>query len=299
MGLDSHLINMHETSASALDQAGESDIFVAHTHFPNELKKRATKDYKLIFPAHGTPEYVFFSSIEEGKKGYGHGDGWMLFQYWLQNADAIVTFWPRHQAIMETMVDKHTKVHLVPLGVDRKFWGGGASRGKFVGSPSLFTAENCHPIKAPYDLFILWPWICKEIPEACLHASYLPQDVHRWYFTLVNRNGASYGSHITPSVFPHSELRNIFKSVDYMIGLVRYGDINKLSLEANAAGCATISYEGNSYSSYWIREGDQRRMASDLLAILKGDVEPRADKQEVPDIKETAQAMKELYESLF
>lgn len=296
LGLDSHLVNMHETSPEALDAIADSDIFVAHTHFPNEIKKRATKDYKLVFPSHGAPEYIWNSAIEDGKKGYGHGDGLMLWQYWMSHADAIVTFWPRHQAMMQTMVDKHTKVNLVPLGVDKKFWAGGFDKGKFAGNPSLFTAENCHTIKWPWDLFILWPWIYKELPEACLHANYLPTDQHRWWFPLVNRNGASYGCHISALTFAHADLRNIFRSVDYMIGLVRYGDMNKMSLEANAAGCQTISYEGNPYSSFYLREGDQRRMAQDLLAILKGEVEPRADKEEVPDISETAAAFKKIYE---
>lgn len=83
-----------------------------------------------------------------------------------------------------------------------------------------------------------------------------------------------------------------------MCGLVRYGDHNRLSLEANASGCKTISYKGNVYSSYWIDEGDQREMAKRLIAILKGEVEPRPDKREVADISITAQAMKEIYESI-
>lgn len=298
LGLNSTLLNMHESSPEIIDSILDSDVFVAHTHFPNEIKDKATKSYKLVYPVHGAIEYVFNSSIIEGQRGYGHGDGLMLFQYWLQNADAIVTFWPRHQAILQTMVDKHTKINLVPLGVDKKFWQGGFDKGRFAGNPSLFTAENCHSIKWPYDLFILWPWIYKELSGACLHSAYLPQDQHRWWFPLINRNGASYGMHVSPMVFAHSELRNVFKSIDYMIGLVRHGDMNKLSLEANAAGCKTISYEGNPHSSYWIREGDQRRMASDLLAILKGDVAPRADKLDVPDIKETAEVMKGVYESV-
>jgi glycosyltransferase involved in cell wall biosynthesis len=299
LGLDSHLVNMHETSPEALDAAAESDIFVAHTHFPNEIKKRAKKDYKLVFPAHGTPEHVFNSAVVEGQnRGYGHGDGLMLYQYWLSHADAIVTHWPRHQAIIQTMVDKNTKVHLVPMGVDTKFWGTGTSDGKFAGTPSVFTAENCHEIKHPLDLFILWPWIIDEVPDACLHACYLPNDQHRWYFPLVNRNGASYGAHISPLAFHGTALRNVFKSVDFQVGLVRYGDFNRLNLEAQASGCKTISYRGNIYADYWVTEGDQRTIAQELTNIIRGQVEPRKDKAAVPDHLEMAAAMKEIYESV-
>jgi hypothetical protein len=180
LGLDSHLVNMHETSPDALDKVADSDIFIAHTHFPVELRRRATKPYKLVFPAHGTPEHVFRSAVEEGtNRGYGHGDGFMLYQYWLSHADAIVTSWPRHQAIMRTMVDKNTPVHLVPMGVDTAFWGTGTSEGRFSGNPSVLHGENCHEIKWPLDLFILWPWIYEQMPDACLHAIYLPNDQHR------------------------------------------------------------------------------------------------------------------------
>jgi hypothetical protein len=298
LGLDSYLVNVQETVVGEWDKYLDADIFVAHTHFPNEIRYGATKKYKLVFPIHGTIEYIFNSAIEDGQRGYGHGDGWMLFQYWLQNADVIVTFWPRHQAIVQTMVDKNTRVNLVPLGIDKAHWSGGKSKGKFAGDPSLFTAENCHSIKWPFDLFIAWPMVYREVPRASLHANYLPLDKHRWFFPLINRNGASYGSYVSPLTFPHDELPNVLKSVDFQIGLVQKGDFNRLSLESNAAGCKTISYEGNPYSWFWVREGDQRRIAQDLISILKGEVEPRVDRLEPPDAKDMAEAMMKVYESV-
>jgi hypothetical protein len=44
-------------------------------------------------------------------------------------------------------------------------------------------------------------------------------------------------------------------------------------------------------------EGDQRFMAKQLLSILDGSTSPRS-KTPVPDILETASAMKSLYEEL-
>jgi hypothetical protein len=89
----------------------------------------------------------------------------------------------------------------------------------------------------------------------------------------------------------------VFKSVDFVLGLVRYGDFNQLSLQANAAGAKTISYRGNEYADYWVTEGDQREIAKELTSILKGEVAPRT-KTPVPDIAETAAAMKAIYETL-
>jgi len=297
IGLDSHIVNIQETTVGEWDTWADADIHVAHTHFPDQMRKKLTKPLRLVWVSHGTPEHVFNSAVEESNKGYGHGDGWMLFMYWLQHADARVTFWPRHAAIMESMADKGTKVHCIPLGVNKAFWEAGLSGGKYAGNPSVWSGENCHAIKWPLDLLIMWPWVYRELDGANLHVNYLPTNLHRYFFPLVNRNGASYGAHISPLTFAHSELRNIFRSIDWFIGLVKYGDHNRLSLEANTAGAKTISYAGNIYSDYWLPEGDQRIAAAELVRILKGEVEPRK-KTPVPDISETVLAMKQIYESI-
>lgn len=297
LGLDS--VNVAcEVKSDEWDRAMDADVFVVHTHFPNGLRKRLTPKQKIVWVAHGTPDHVFQSSVEQGTGApYGHADPFMLMQYWLKNADARVTFWPRHQWVYQRMVDKGTPIHLVPLGVDTAFWKAGVSRGKYAGSPSVFYAENPHYIKWSFDLLLAWPEIVDAIDGATLHNIYMPRDMHRWFFPLVNANGASFSSHISPITFPHDELRNVFKSVDYQCGLVRNGDLNHLSLQANAAGVTTISYAGNAHSDYWVTEGDQRELAKQMAAILSGQVEKRA-KSPVPDIRETASAFKALYEAI-
>lgn len=296
LGIDSLLVDLSNGAAYA--QTIDADIHVAHTHFPDSMRSRLSKPLKLVWVGHGTPEHVFQSSVEEGHSGkYGAGDGWMLIQYWLQYADALVTFWPRHQAIWQSLVDKGRKVHCIPLGVDKDFWRPIPSLGKYAGTPSLFSCENAHYIKWPLDLFIMWPWVYPELPGACLHVAYLPTDVHRWFFPLVNRNGASYASHITARIFSHEELRNIFNSVDYYIGLVKYGDFNRLCLEAKSCGCKTISYAGNEYADFWLPEGDQRVGAHLLKGILKGEIAPR-ETPGVPSIEETAKGMISIYEEV-
>lgn len=297
LGIDSNLCNIEENPR--FDELLDCDVHVSHTHFPDVMRKKLTRPLKLVWVGHGTPEHVFQTSVESGTTGgYGHGDGWMLVQNWLRTADACVTFWPRHQAIWKSMCDKHTIVDCVPLGIDKDFWQKGVSRGRFSGTPSVFTSENAHYIKWPLDLFILWPWVYPLVKgNPVLHAAYLPRDVHRWFFPLVNRNGCSYASHISPIVFAHEELRNVFRSIDFFIGLVRYGDFNRLCLEANATGATTISYAGNPYSDYWLPEGDQRVMADELVKILNHEVEPRK-KDPVPSIEETAKAMIAIYERI-
>lgn len=298
LGLDSILFNLHDEPS--FEPALDADVHVSHTHFPDKLRRMITKPLKLVWVGHGTPEHVFQSSVEAGVgHPYGHGDAWMLVQHWLQTADALVTFWPRHQQIWKSLCDRNTVVDLVPLGVDHTLWQKTTpSRGHFTGDPALLTAENCHYIKWPLDLFLMWPWVYPQVTgSACLHAIYLPNDQHRWFFPLVNRNGASYASHISPIAMASVDLCNAYKSVDYYIGLVRYGDFNRMSLEANASGAQTISYAGNIYSDYWLSEGDQRVMAEQLIAILNKQVEPR-EKTPVPDISETAAGMKVIYERI-
>jgi len=110
-------------------------------------------------------------------------------------------------------------------------------------------------------------------------------------------NRSAYRSHISSIMYSQRDLANAFASVDYYIGLVRYGDYNRICLEAKAAGCPVISYRGNDYADYWIDEGDQRIMAAQLTMILRGEVEPRQTAG-VPDIAETALALSMIYARL-
>lgn len=298
LGLDSHIANPFVENIE-WDKYLDADIHVDHTNVPEKFRKRITKDYKVVYVAHGTPEHVFQTAVEAVEvKQWGMSDSFMLMQYGLKKSDATVTFWPRHAAIYQSMVDKNTKIHCVPLGVDKTFWKPQVSRGKCAGEPSVFSCENCHYIKWPLDLLILWPWVHPKVnPNPSLHVLYLPFDMHRWFFPLANSNGAAYGSHLTSVTLGHADLVNTFNSIDFQIGLVRYGDFNRVSLEANACGATSISYRGNPYADYWLTEGDQRVMAAELIDILNGKTEKRK-KDVVPDITETATAMKALYENL-
>jgi hypothetical protein len=296
IGLDSLLMDFAEPDLFA--PAMDADVHVVHTHMPDEVTMQATKPIKTVWVAHGTPEHVFTGSVIRGlHDGYGASDSWQLCQYWMQNADALVTFWPRHQKIWKSLCDKNTIVDCFPMGLDKEFWKPVPSAGKYMGTPSLFTAENCDYSKWPLDLLLMWPWVWKDIPKAHLHANYIPTDQHRWFNTLLNRNGSGFKTISSGMLFNPTNLRNAFCSTDYYIGLVRYGDANRMSLESNASGAKTISYAGNEYSDFWLHEGDQREMAKELLAILKGDVSPRT-KLVVDDVLHTAASMKAIYERI-
>lgn len=301
LGLDSHILNIFDEKDWSI--ALDADVHVAHTWFPDfyqgtSFRRQLKKDPRIVSVFHGTPDFIFTESFEVSRySGYGHGDGLMTMFYWLQNADARVTFWPRHQAIYQTMVDRGTEVDCIPLGVDHEFWKAGSSKGKWAGNPSVWSGENPHLIKWPYDLVTLWPWVWPQLEGASLHLVYLAQNMHRQFAPLMDRNGAAYGMHWSALTFNHVALRDIFKSIDFFIGLVRYGDFNRLSHEANVGGAKTISYRGNPYSDFWLTEGDQREVARELLSILRGDVEPR-QKDPVPEIAETAAAMQTIYERI-
>jgi glycosyltransferase involved in cell wall biosynthesis len=296
IGLDSFLVNTDDKESW---KAVESDINVVHTHLSME---GIYSNKPVVWVAHGTPEVMFQASYEQAivSGAYGHADGWMLCQFWLKRADAIVTFWPRHAELWKSLVDRRTNIHLVPEGIDKEFWHPTPTQGKFAGEPSVFTAENSYTIKWPYDLFIAWPWVIRheKLHDAKLHAIYLPKDQHRFFFPLVNANGASFGGYITATAFDKTQMRNGFCSTDFYCNLVRYGDFNTVSLEARACGAKIISYRGNPYASYWIDEGDQRVMAVQLIDILTGKTPERTDIAEVQPVEATAQCMKKIYEGL-
>lgn len=293
LGYDSSVLSSFDLSDYEVGMG--ADIHVSHSHVPDKVRAAGGK---TVWVGHGTPEHCFQTSVEAGTKGqYAHSDSWMLIQWWLQHADALVTFWPRHQKIWQSMCDKGRKVECVPMGVNKSFWMPIESRGKFAGTPSLFSCENSHYIKWPLDLAIMWGWIAEEMPEARLHLIYMPRDQHRWWFTLMNRNGSAYKSYISPIAFSPDELRNAFCSVDYFFSPVRYGDYNRVCLEAKSSGCKVVSFEGNPYADFWLPEGDQRRQAKELTEILNGHKEPEAT-ESVPDILDTARAMISIYDGI-
>src|SRR3990167_3429892 len=165
LGLDSVLANPTDETTWIYD----ADINVSHTHLPDKVQVKAPypffegkKEKPYIWVSHGTPEHVFKSSVDQAH-GYGHHDGWMLAQNWLRTAHACVTFWPRHQKIWQSLCQRGRKVSLVPLGVDKEFWKKVESKGKYAGSPSVFTCENAHDIKWPLDLFFIWPWLTEVL----------------------------------------------------------------------------------------------------------------------------------------
>jgi glycosyltransferase involved in cell wall biosynthesis len=264
LGIDSVLC---QYPTENVEEGMNADINVCHTHLPEPVRRKGSK--KLVYVAHGTPETVFDNAVDSVSQGYGHGDAWMLLQYWLQHSDARVTFWPRHQKILKSLCDKHTSVDYVPLGLDKEFWKPVKSQGKFAGNPSVLCSENAYKIKWPLDLCIAWPWISEKAETATLHINYLPHDQHRWWFPLVNRNGCSYSSYIGAWHFDNVGMRNALCSIDFYISPVKYGDFNRMSLEAKACGTKLISYTGNPYADYWVSEGDQRVFAQSQGNRLK------------------------------
>lgn len=268
LGHDSIIINTEDSKE--WENGVGYEVYVVHTHLPDIAYAQNNK--KIIFIPHGTPEHVFQGAMDKGLAGgYGMSDSWMVSQHWVNKADAVITFWDRHKYIWQQLNSK-TRIYVVPIGIDTEFWKPTPSLGRWLGSPAILTAENCHSIKYPLDLFLALPEVMKEIVGLRLHAWYVPRDQHRWWFPLVNNNGVSFRSYITENRMDKTTLRNAFNSVDYYVGLVRYGDYNRICLEAKASGCKVISYAGNPYADFWVTEGDQRKMAEELLKILKGEV---------------------------
>lgn len=295
LGLESRLVDSRD--ASTWGDTSDADVFVVHSHLPPTMPRK--RDARVVWVGHGTPDHCYQSSVEDAERGgYGHSDSAMLMLHWLKTADARVTFWGRHKWLYDQMLTRGARpTDLVPMGVDRAFWQQGATAGKFAGEPSLFYAENPHYIKWAYDFFTCIPTIAEAHKGMMAHLVYQVRDHHRVQFPWMHALGASFNSHVSPATYDKAWLRNAFQSCDYTVGLVRYGDLNHLSLEANAAGAKTISYAGNPHAMWWVPEGDQREIAKALIAILAGDVPPR-DQTPVPDVTDMAQAFITIYEDI-
>jgi hypothetical protein len=236
----------------------DADIHVVHSTLPDTIRNDKAK---IVFVGHGTPEVCFQSATETP-----HNEGaWGLSFYWLRQADAVVTFWDRHKYIWESLMDKNSKVHCIPMGVNKEFWKPVESRGKYAGEPSLLSSENSHRIKWAYDLILAWPEVSKHLRKARLHINYLPTNLHKLFYSILYNNGTLFTSFIQGIKLAPDDLRNAFVSADYYFSHVSYGDSNVIGLEAKASGCKLISYTGNPYADYWISSSDQRVIARELV----------------------------------
>lgn len=299
--MDSELIDIAQPEQ--WEGAEWADIHVLHTDVPEAFRAKVTKPYKLVFVAHGTPEHVMEVTIENhARPGYGIANGWSGLRHLVKEADAVVTFWDRHRWFYQSLVPKERKIHCVPMGVDVAFWQGGDPAAAtparhFAGAPAVWMSENQARIKWAMDVLMCWPEVLKQVRLARLHAHNIHFGLHQFFIDLANSNGAAYGSYLSAATYPHEGLRDIWKGFDFFLSPVRYGDHNCVFLQAAATGLKTISYVGNVYADYWIPEGDQREMANALVAIFKGEVQPRS-KLPVPTLEDMGAAMIGVYASI-
>lgn len=303
LGVESKCLDPFDATQTDWEWALDADVHISHTHIPDQFKgksfrRQCTKPYRWVFPVHGTPELVFEMSVKDAEtNGYNTGTSYAQHQIGMQTADAIFAFVPRHRDLYDLATDKHTIVDLIPMGIDVPFWQGGTNLGKYAGNPSFFTCENQYPFKWGVELLRTWPWVRAELDDAYLHVTHVPTHVLQILNVMTARYGSLYGAIVGSWSYDHLNLRNIFKQIDYYVSPVRYGDFNRLSLEAGVAGARVISYPGNEYADYWMTEGDQRRTAKDLIAIGRGDVAPR-EKTPIPTERQMAEAAINVYERI-
>lgn len=281
-------------------QAGkDADIHVVHTHLPDCVD---TDKVKIVWVAHGTPEHCFETSLTRGVASKTPvPDSWMISMHMLKMADVTVTFWPRHHYIWSSLADRRSIVECIPMGIDTDTFQPppeGAITAALAGKPSVAMLENSHAIKWPLDFLLAWPEVSKRLPGAKFHIFNQPLDQVRWWNSLMTRNGSIYRSYVSNQQLPTRELLQVFHGVDFLLSPVRYGDFNRLSLEAAAAGCKVISFKGNPYSNYWLPEGDQREQAETIYQILAGNVAELVPEKKPASNMESAQHMKALYERI-
>jgi len=303
LGNDSMLIDAKHEGQWALPQVLNADLYVIHSIFPKGarhlIETAQNRKVKTVFVAHGIPEYAMDEAVKafeqaQASQAESFGDVWFLLRHWLKEADAFVTFNPRHAALYDRMVPSERKVDVVPMGVDRAFWSAPCVAEPMLGNPCVWMSENQNRIKWALDTIIAWPFVMDALPEAHLHAHWIPLDLHRFFIDLANANGAAYGATIDSLHFTHQRMKELWQTAHFILSPTRYGDITLLAMEANAAGRPLITYKGNEYAQFWLEEGDQRRMAEQLVAIFKGEVKARPVLQ-APDLSDMGRAMLAVY----
>jgi hypothetical protein len=291
-GLDAILCDTEKPET--WDQGMDADVHVVHSHCPDKISMDKSK--KVVIIQHGSPEHIFEISVQQGIQNiYAAGDSFALISFFLRRANAIVTFWPRHESIWKTMTDR--PVYCIPMGIDRNFWAKVEGIPPLSGEPAIFTAENAHNVKWPLDLFFLWPLLTERFCNARLHSVNIPTDQHRWWWPLSYMNTARYTMFMSAMRLDAPNLKNYLSAAPFYYSPVHYGDHNRLSMESAACGCKIISFTGNEYAHYWVREGDHRTQLEDLTNILNGTTQAREPLQ-VPTTKEMSTKMKEIYEAI-
>jgi hypothetical protein len=271
----------------------DGDVHVVHSHIPDVLSMNPKT--RMVMVQHGSPEHIFETSVVQGvSQTYAPADTLALVSFFLRKSKAIITFWPRHAAIWETMTDR--PIFCIPMGVKREFWIK-QNIPPLQGDPAIFTAENAHNVKWPLDMFYMWPHLIERFPNGRLHSVNIPTDQHRWWWPIAYMNNARYTMFMSAWRFGPEELRNYLSAAPYYYSPVHYGDHNRISMEAASCGAKVISFEGNEYAHFWVREGDQRRQLEDLTAIFKGET-PIRSPLDVPDSKDMAEAMVQVYKAV-
>lgn len=303
IGVEARVLDPHDASESGWELALEADVHINHTHLPDTIggksfKRSSLKPLTTVFVHHGTPEVIFDIAVKESEGNpYNAGTGMAQHFRLMQESDATVCFVPRHRDLLDLMTDKATKIDCVPMGMDAAFWSGGINQGRYTGKPSFYNCENAYPFKWAVDFLRVWRWVWDEIPGATLHVTHLPTNTLEQVKMMTSRSGAVYGTVAGSWKYDAMNLRNIFTQVDFYLSTVRYGDFNRMSMEAGSSGLKVISYLGNPYADYHIREGDIRESVKDLIAIGKGEVAPR-DKTPIPSERDMAEAMVNVYERI-
>jgi len=270
-----------------------ADLHVAHAHIPSEIAVRHTKPWITV--AHGAPEYVMETmATEDGlnQKGNSFAAGWMM----MQQADAVVSFWDRHIKMYLNWTDK--PIYKINMGVPLGFWQKESVATKQPGTPAFLTCENSVRSKWILDLLLLFPWLLEDFPDAALNCYYVPMMQHKMFYPILYATKAVRGVYISSQKLNKQLLLQTLRGSDYYLNLCRYGDFNQMGMQAKAAGCKVISYRGNPYADYWITEGDQRDMAIQLLAIMKGWTQPRNNVEPIPDTKDMVNGMLRVYQEV-
>jgi hypothetical protein len=278
-GLDSHLLNIFDEQDWSV--GFDADVHVAHTHFPRLQERQSFRRMLTKTPAkivaffHGTPEFVFGDTVKSIQT-QGH---WASATG--SRCSTTGSRWPTRASRSGRGIRRCTRRWstaaprsiCIPMGIDHAFWSGGSScKGRWAGNPSVLSCENAHFIKWPFDLITAWRWIYPQLENGSLNLGYVPEDC-----TGSGRPGSTTPAPATecagpprcgtPRTCATSSSRSTSSS-----GWCATVTSTACRIEANVAGARTISYRGNPHADYWVTEGDQRILAAELLAILRGDV---------------------------
>jgi glycosyltransferase involved in cell wall biosynthesis len=267
----------------------DANVHMIHSSSANILGRLKP----LIFFLHGSPEACIWSETGFFDRGFSMTSS---FQF-LEMSAAMIVFMKRHKYFYDRFDAEH-KVRLVTKGIDLERWNTGGSKMNFKGKPNILFGEVWREIKDPFVLLFALEEALKDLPEMLFHPWALSDKRYLWEEVVARGRFSKFlGPYLLsgPQAYPE----HWYRGGDILVSPVTTGEPSRVSQEALACGCPTISWDtdtfGDNYSIKKAKAFSPFDMASKIKELWEEiEADPEGMKTRCRKIAEEHYDMKDM-----